>query len=138
MGNRGAALLVCSAALAAAVGCPSASSVAADAGTPATRTVLLRSDLDVPGREVLVVAVEIPPGTAEGMHTHPGELFSLVQQGELTFEMQGAATQVYHAGEVVHVPAGRPHQGINHGSSAVRIAAFFVAPKGQPLTVPVR
>lgn len=113
-----------------------AASFAAETKPEVTRTVVLRSDLDVPGREAVMVAVELPPGSSEGYHTHPAELFAFVQRGDLTLELEGQPTRAYHVGDAIHIPAGKVHQGSNHGTVTVKLAAVFVAQKGQPLTSP--
>ena len=46
------------------------------------RTVVYRADVSVPGREGVVVRVEIAPGAAAGRHTHPGDEISYVVEGE--------------------------------------------------------
>jgi quercetin dioxygenase-like cupin family protein len=130
--------------LAGAFACNLPASRAADAGSAAkpasaaavTRTVLRRQDLDIPGREVVMVAVVIPPRVAEGMHTHPADLFAFVEQGELTLEIEGQATKTYKVGETAFIPSGKRHQGINAGQVTVKLAAVLVAQKDQPLTVP--
>ena len=42
------------------------------------RTDVLRHDLGEPGREVIQARVDFGPGTAFGMHTHPGEEIAYV------------------------------------------------------------
>ena len=37
------------------------------------RTHLMKEDLSVPGREVVQVRVDIPPGVVAARHNHPGE-----------------------------------------------------------------
>lgn len=109
---------------------------AADAAGDITRTVLMRQDLDVPGREVVMVRVEIPPGVSETLHTHPAELFAYVVEGEMAIEVQGEPTRMLRPGDTFHVPTGKVHRGINRGKSTVKISTVFVAQKGQPLSVP--
>ncbi len=100
------------------------------------RTVLLRQDLDIPGREVVMVAVEIPPGVAEGLHTHPAELFAYLVEGDMAIEVQGLPTRNLRPGDTFHVPAGSIHRGINRGTTTVKLSTVFVAQKGKPLSVP--
>jgi quercetin dioxygenase-like cupin family protein len=47
----------------------------------ARRTELQRHDLSVPGRELIQVRVEIPPGSVFPSHTHPGEEVIYVIEG---------------------------------------------------------
>ena len=52
---------------------------AEDAAAPAVkRTVLMKQDSAVAGREAVMVQVELAPGAAEGKHTHAAEVFAFV------------------------------------------------------------
>ena len=77
------------------------------------RTVLLRHDIPAPGFEALLVGVEIPVGGREGRHTHPGLA-------------------------IIHVEEGTIHEGINKGSTPIKVTATFVIPKGATLTTPAK
>lgn len=108
----------------------------AESKAEVTRTVLRREDLDIPGREVVMLSVVIPPGVAEGRHTHPAELFAFVEQGALTLELEGQPNKTYSAGETAYIPLGKIHQGINQGQVVVKLSAVMIAQKGKPLSVP--
>lgn len=114
------------------------SQTAAGAAAPAvTRTILLRQDMSLAGREALMVLVELPPGSAEGRHTHNAEAYVFVEEGSITLEHEGQPTRTLKAGEVFHVPSGHVHEAKNTTGAPARLSAVFVAEKGQPLTVPV-
>lgn len=102
------------------------------------RQILLKDDLNIAGREGVMVRVEIPPGAAEGYHTHPADVFAFILEGEVVQEVAGKPTVTLKAGDVFHVPAGAVHQATNKGSVPAKVAVVFVAEKGKPLTVPVR
>jgi quercetin dioxygenase-like cupin family protein len=74
---------------------------------------------------------------AEGRHTHPGALVVYIQEGALTFDYEGKPTTTYKAGDSFYVEAGKIHEGINKGTSAVKAIAAFVVEKGKPLTTQV-
>jgi quercetin dioxygenase-like cupin family protein len=72
------------------------------------RKVLLTQDLAaIPGYQMVMVAVEIPPGGREGRHTHPGALMGYVQEGILTLDDEGKATMTYKPGDSFFVKAGQ-------------------------------
>ena len=48
----------------------------------------LRHDLDVAGREVLQVRVDLP-GVAFGFHSHPGVEIAYVLEGTLEYQLEG-------------------------------------------------
>ena len=82
--------------------------------------------------------VELPPGSAEGTHTHPAEVFAFVLEGTISLENEGSPTTTLKAGDVFHVAPGKVHQAINNGTVTARLGAVFVAEKGKPLTTPTK
>ncbi|MFT3790979.1 MAG: cupin domain-containing protein [Rudaea sp.] len=110
----------------------------ADEAPKIQRQILLKDDLSIAGHEGVMVRVEIPPGAAEGYHTHPADVFAFVLEGEVVQELAGRPTVTLKAGDVFHVPANAVHQATNKGSVPAKIAVVFVAEKGKPLTVPVK
>jgi len=100
------------------------------------RKILLTHDLATPGYQVVMGAVEIPPGGREGRHTHPGAVVVYIQEGVLTFDYEGNPTMTYKAGDSFFIEAGKIHEGINKGASPVKAVATFVVEKGKPLTAP--
>jgi quercetin dioxygenase-like cupin family protein len=121
---------------AAAIGAACAFSLHAQPPTGIERTVLLKQDSSIPGREGVVASVTLAPGAAEGRHTHRADVYGYVIEGTATIERAGSPTVSLHAGEAFYIRAGIVHQGINNGTVAARILAVFVAEKGQPLTTP--
>lgn len=112
----------------------SVSWIAPVAAQQVQRKILLTQDLPVPGYEMVLVAVEIPPGGREGRHTHPGPLMAQVQEGVLTLDDEGKPTTTYKAGDAIFIKGGNIHEGSNHGTTPVKILATFVVEKGKPLT----
>lgn len=110
----------------------------ADEAAKIQRQILLRDDLGIAGHEGVMVRVEIPPGAAEGYHTHPADVFAFLLEGEVVQELAGKPTVTLKAGDVFHVPAGVVHQATNKGSVPAKVAVVFVAEKGKPLTTPVK
>jgi quercetin dioxygenase-like cupin family protein len=102
------------------------------------RTVLLKQDMTIPGREAVLALVEIPPGGREGRHTHPAEVYGFVQEGTITLEVQGQPTKTLKAGDVFSIPPETIHEGTNNGTVTAKLSAVFVAEKGKPLTTQVQ
>src|SRR5215470_3642148 len=103
-----------------------------------TRKVLLQQDLVIPGYTATMVAVEIPAGSREGKHTHPGTLVAYVQEGAIELEYEGKPTKTYKAGDTFSVEPGKVHEGVNKGNTPVKVLATFVIEKGKPLTTQVQ
>ncbi len=101
------------------------------------RNVVLKTDMTVPDREGVMAWVELPPGAAEGKHTHFAEVFAFVLEGTITLENEGNPTTTLKAGDTFHVLPGKVHNAINNGSVTAKLAAVFVAEKGKPLTTQV-
>ena len=111
---------------------------AQQAAPGATRTVLDRQDLSVPGREGVLVRTELPPGAQEPKHTHPGDFFAYVLEGTVTLYQDEQPTVQRKAGEFFFVPAGRVHAASNEGTTTVKLLVTFFVEKGKPLTSPVK
>ena len=101
------------------------------------RNILLKQDMTIPGREAVMALVELPPGSAEGRHTHPAEVYVFVLQGTILQELAGKPDAILKAGDIFYVAPGQVHQAINKGPETAKLAAVFVAEKGKPLTTKV-
>ena len=75
----------------------------------ARRIDLQRHDLNVPGREVIQVIVELDPGTIAPRHSHPGEEIIYVLEGTWEYTLDGKPPVIVKAGEVLFIPAGVIH-----------------------------
>ena len=117
-----------------------AGGLALNAQPPAAvkRNIVLKQDMTIPDREAVMVMVELPPGSAEGKHSHPAEVYAFVQEGTISLENEGVPTVTLKAGDVFHIAPGKVHQAINNGTVTAKLAAVFVAEKGKPLTTPVK
>lgn len=105
-------------------------------GSGITRTVINKADVSVPGREAVVVRIEISPDGRAGRHTHPGDEISYVQEGQFELLLDGQPPRVYKAGESVVIPAGTVHDAHNVGDTPARLIGVYVVEKGKPLASP--
>ena len=97
------------------------------------RTDLQRHDLDVPGREVIQVRVELAPGVSFGRHWHPGEEVIYMIEGSLEYEVDGRGTVTLNAGDVLFIPARTIHAARNPGRTKGAELATYLVEKGKPL-----
>jgi len=101
-----------------------------------TRTVVVKGDVSVPGREAVVARVEIAPGGVAGWHTHPGDEISYVAEGETVLMIAGQPARKVAAGEGFVIPAGVVHNAKNEGAAPARVVGVYVVEKGKPLASP--
>src|SRR5262245_66446243 len=92
----------------------SAFSTAAPAQNPAPRfqnkryfTTALENDAT---REVGMQSVTAPPGSGNQFHRHPGDQWTAIQEGEITFTVKGQPPVVLKAGDSNYVPRGTIHR----------------------------
>src|SRR3981081_2072737 len=63
-----------------------------------------------PTREVGLQSVTMPPGAGNEFHRHPGEQWTAVQEGEVTFTIKGKPPQVLKVGDYNYVQRGTGHR----------------------------
>ena len=102
------------------------------------RTVVERSDVSVPGREAVIVHVEIAPGGRAGRHTHPGEEISYVLEGTGELLIDGKPARALKAGDGFVVPAGAIHDARNTGTQPLKVVAIYLVEKGKPMATPAK
>jgi quercetin dioxygenase-like cupin family protein len=103
------------------------------------RIDLQRSDLSIPGREVVQTIVELDPGVTSSRHTHPGEEIVYVLEGApLRYEVEGRPPVTLQPGEVLFIPAGAIHSAKNVGDRKGAELATYIVEKGKPLLTEVK
>lgn len=104
------------------------------------RTVLLTNDLaGIEGYEVRMWRTDVPAGVVAAKHYHPGTECIYVLEGALTLEKPGAETAHLKAGDAHCVPPKTVLWPRNASSTEpYKSLVVMIAPKGQPLAVPVK
>jgi quercetin dioxygenase-like cupin family protein len=100
------------------------------------RTPLMKENLSVPGREVVQVRVDFPPGVAAARHSHPGEELVYIIEGVLEYQLDGRPPVTVKAGDVLLIPYGTPHAVKNVGGGNAAELATYIVEKGKPLLIP--
>jgi quercetin dioxygenase-like cupin family protein len=85
-----------------------------------------------PTREVGLQSVTMPPGAGNQFHRHPGDQWTAVQEGEVTFTVKGQPPQVLKAGDHNYVPRGTIHRQQNLTDKPARYIEMRVFDKGVP------
>jgi quercetin dioxygenase-like cupin family protein len=107
---------------------------------PATKvTTLLQQALaEVPGREVVVITLDIPPGASSPPHRHPGHhVFGYVLEGSYKIKVDQGPERVLTKGQTFHEAPGQLHAVSANASQTepAKVLAFMVVESGKPITV---
>lgn len=92
-------------------------------------------------KHAVVSMVDWAVGADTGWHTHPGDEYATVLQGEIGIITKGQGKQsyrVYKAGEAYHNLPGVVHGARNVGSGPAKSVVVIIAAKGAPLTQPAQ
>jgi quercetin dioxygenase-like cupin family protein len=111
--------------------------------SPATKvTPLLKQVLaELPGREVVVLTLDIPPGGGSPPHRHPGHhIFGFVLEGTYRIKLDQGAETIVNKGETFYEAPGQLHAVSANASRSepAKVLVFIVAESGKPITVPER
>ena len=85
-----------------------------------------------PTREVGMQSVTMPPGAGNQFHRHPGDQWTAVQEGEVTFTVKGEPPKVLKAGESNYVPRGTIHRQQNLTDKPARYIEMRIFDKDKP------
>lgn len=99
------------------------------------RTDLQRHDIEAIGYETIQARIDLEPGTAVGMHSHPGEEVIYVLEGTFEYQLEGEKPIILKAGEVLFVPAGKNHSAKNIGHVKASELATYIVKKDKPLLI---
>jgi quercetin dioxygenase-like cupin family protein len=92
-------------------------------------------------KHAVVLMVDWPVGADTGWHTHPGDEYATVLEGEVGIITKTGGAQSYHvykAGEAYHNVRGVVHDARNVGAGPAKTVVVLIAPKGAQLSQPVK
>ena len=102
------------------------SALAAQAQPPPDVAALLSKELaDIPGKEVLMLSVEYPPGGADPVHRHDAHAFVYVLEGSIVMQVKGGAAVTLTPGQTFYEGPDDVHT-IGRNASATLPAKFLV------------
>jgi len=116
------------------------------AGTASAETVTKKFDAaipNIPGKSLIAVEVDYPPGAASPPHTHAKSsfIYAYVISGAIESKVNDGKTRVYRAGESWSEAPGAFHAISRNASktkSAKLLAVFVVDTNDKALTTPVK
>jgi quercetin dioxygenase-like cupin family protein len=107
---------------------------------PDVAPIMVRELTDMPGKEVLMLTVEYPPGGSDPAHRHDAHGFIYVLEGSVVMQVQGGKEVTLTPGQTFYEGPDDVHV-VGRNASTTRPAKFLVLlvkDKGAPTLVPVK
>ena len=107
---------------------------------PGVVTVMSRELADIPGKEVVMITVEFPPGGSDPVHRHNAHGFIYVLEGSVVMQVKGGKEVTLTPGQTFYEGPDDVHV-VGRNASKTRSAkllAVLVKGKGAPILVPVK
>lgn len=104
-------------------------------------TALMNKALeDYPGKEVLMLTVEFPPGAVDPIHRHDAHAFVYVLEGSIVMGVKGGKVQTLTPGQTFYEGPHDVHT-VGRNASKTRPARFLVfllKDKNKPAVIPLK
>jgi quercetin dioxygenase-like cupin family protein len=98
----------------------------AGAGEAAVVTPIMSKDLpDVPGKEMLMITVDYPPGAVEQIHRHDAHAFVYVLEGTIVEQVRGGKEVTLTPGQTFYEGPDDVHT-VGRNASTTKPAKFVV------------
>ena len=107
----------------------------------ASVTSLTSKDLpDIPGKEVLMITVDYPPGSVDPIHRHNAHAFIYVLEGSIIMQVKGGEEVTLTPGQTFYEGPDDVHVVGRNASSTkpAKFVVFLIKDKGAPALVPVK
>lgn len=104
-------------------------------------TELMTKELtELPGKEVLMITVEYPPGSVDPIHRHNARAFVYVLEGSIVMQVKGGKEVTLNPGQTFYEGPDDVHTVGRNASSTkpAKFVVFFIKDKGAPVLVPVK
>jgi quercetin dioxygenase-like cupin family protein len=104
-------------------------------------TPLMSKDMtDLPGKEIVMIVVEYPPGSADPIHRHNAQAFVYVMEGSIVMQVKGGKEVTLTPGQTFYEGPDDIHIVGRNASSTkpARFLVLLVKDKGTPVLTPVQ
>jgi quercetin dioxygenase-like cupin family protein len=104
-------------------------------------TQLMSKDLtECPGKEVVMITVEYPPGSSDPIHRHNAHAFVYVLEGSIVMQVRGGKEMTLTPGQTFYEGPDDVHIVGRNASKTkpAKFVVFFVKNKGAPILVPAK
>jgi len=90
-----------------------------------------------PSRDVqMQMQLHLPNRPGNGFHSHNGDQWEVVLDGEITFTAKGQEPRVLKAGDFVYIPRGTVHRNENKSNAPTRTIELLIKDKDKPQSIP--
>jgi quercetin dioxygenase-like cupin family protein len=106
---------------------------------PAVTALMNKALEDYPGKEVLMITVDFPPGAVDPLHRHDAHGFIYVLEGSIVMGVKGGKEQTLVPGQTFYEGPHDLHT-VGRNASKTRPAKFLVfllKDKNKPAVIPV-
>ena len=100
-------------------------SFAAGAEEPAATPLVQKELADIPGKEVLMLIVDYPPGGADPVHRHDAHAFVYVLEGSIVMQVRGGSEVTLTRGQTFYEGPNDIHT-VGRNASSTQPAKFLV------------
>ncbi len=120
------------------IGTAIAAEPAGGAPGPIVTPVMTKALPEYPGKEVLVLNVEYPPGGADPIHRHDAHGFVYVLEGSIVMGVQGGKEVTLKPGEAFHEGPQDLHTVGRNASKTepAKFVVFLLKDAGKPAVLP--
>jgi quercetin dioxygenase-like cupin family protein len=110
-----------------------------DAPPPVVTPVMTQALPDQPGKEVLMLTVEYPPGGADPVHRHDAHGFIYVLEGSIVMGVKGGKEFTLTSGQSFHEGPDDVHAVGRNASKdkPAKFLVFLLKDIGKPALIPV-
>ena len=98
---------------------------AAAAPEPHVKALFSKEMANIPGKEMLMLTVEYPPGGADPIHRHDAHAIVYVLEGSIVMGVKGGKEQTLKAGQTFYEGPDEVHT-VGRNASKTRPAKFVV------------
>jgi quercetin dioxygenase-like cupin family protein len=109
-------------------------------GARVTARQLMRHDLvGLPGKEVTLSTIEVPPGASSAPHKHEAQVFVYVLEGHMIMQVKGGPRMTLGPGQTFYENPSDIHAVSANASKAepAKFLAFVIKDKDKPGLIPV-
>ena len=107
---------------------------------PKVTELMTKKLTEIPGKEVLMISVEYPPGGSDPIHRHNASAFVYVLEGSIVMQVKGGKQVTLGPGETFYEGPDDVHI-VGRNASKTKPAKFVVLlikDPGAPVLVPVQ